>query len=85
MSDERFLVAGHGAAPSVSIALVQRRYADGGLDPSLNDSGTVEFEDPETPDKFRYVFESLALQSDGRILVGGRWHEQGPILLRLWD
>ena len=70
MPDGRFVVAGDidiGGSQGELVALARYR-ADGSLDPTFSGDGKVN---AKFPDSEHFTVRAVALQSDGRIVVGG--------------
>jgi uncharacterized delta-60 repeat protein len=70
MPDGRFVVAGDIAISGSQgeLVAVARYRSDGTLDPTFSGDGKVN---AKFPDATRYLVSAVALQSDGRIVVGG--------------
>lgn len=81
------IAAGWGGGSQDRFALVERRFTDGGLDPSFATAGTFTSEDPATPDLFNDQYYGLSSTPDGQVVVVGQRVKSstGPLVARLWQ
>jgi len=79
--------AGHGGGSQDRVALVERRLPGGALDPAFATGGSLEIEDPATPDTYGYQIQAATTADDGRlVIVGNRTlSTRGYFVGRIWQ
>lgn len=85
---EGVYAAGHAGGSLDRYAVVERRFGDGGLDPTFGTTGTLRFEDTSgTPDTFRWIIRAATTTPDGQLVVAGSrtGNLPGGFVARIWQ